>query len=147
MWGRKIEPESKAVCIFFPHNEAERKRQNIEPMQLANGTFIPCVEKTVYLGQTITSNLSDATHISVRASKGAQIFGALGPKLLPVRCSYVWKDVKRLIFESMIIPKMLDGVECCGVIVVGVVIVVVVLVLTVVVAAAAVVVVGLGFRV
>ena len=109
--GTEDEPESKTVCIFFPHNEAERKRQNIEPIQLANGTFIPCVEKAVYLGQTITSNLSDATHISVRASKGAQIFGALGPKLL--RCSYVWKDVKRLIFESMIIPTMLDGVECC----------------------------------
>ena len=109
--GTEDSPESKTVCIFFPHNETERKKQNTEPIQLTNGAFIPCVDKAVYLGQTITSNLSDATHISVRSSKGAQIFGALGPNLL--RCGYVWKDVKRLIFESMIIPTMLDGVECC----------------------------------
>jgi hypothetical protein len=108
--GTEDNPESKTVCIFFPHNEAERKRQNIEPIQLSNGSFIPCVVKTVCLGHAITSNLSDAAHISVRASKGAQTFGALGPKLL--RCSCVWKDAKRLMFESMIIPTMLDGVEC-----------------------------------
>jgi hypothetical protein len=54
---------------------------------------------------------ADAAHISIRSSKGAQVFGALGPRLL--RCSYAWKEVKRMIFESMIIPTMLDGVECC----------------------------------
>jgi hypothetical protein len=68
-------------------------------------------EKTVCLGHAIAGTLPDADRVNVRASKGSQVFGALGPCLL--RCSFVWTDVTRLVFESMIMPTMLGGMECC----------------------------------
>ena len=109
--GCEEDPTSKSVCVFVPYCEEERVSQNQEPLQLPNGKLIPCVDKTVYLGHTTSGTLLDADHVSVRMSKGAQVFGALGPCLL--RCNYVWTDVKRIVFESMIMPTMLDGVECC----------------------------------
>jgi hypothetical protein len=108
--GCEEDPTSKSVCAFVPYCEEERVSQNQEPLQLPNGKLIPCVDKTVYLGHTTSGTLLDADHVSVRMSKGAQVFGALGPCLL--RCNYVWTDVNRIVFESMIIPTMLDGVKC-----------------------------------
>jgi hypothetical protein len=109
--GRPQILKSKSVCVFVPYCDEERELQCQDPLLLPNGKQIPCVEKTVCLGHAIAGTLSDADHVSVRASKGSQVFRALGPCLL--RCSYVWTDVKRLVFESMIVPTMLDGIECC----------------------------------
>ena len=109
--GSAEDPKSKSVCVFVPYCDEERELQCQDPLLLPNGKQIPCVDKTVHLGHAISGTLSDADHVSVRASKGSQVFGALGPCLL--RCSYVWTDVKRLVFESMILPTMLDGIECC----------------------------------
>ena len=109
--GTVDKPNSKTVIMFFPCNKRESETQNQDPIALSNGTFIPCVQSTVYLGHTITSDLKDEAHLNVRGIKAAQVYGALGPHLM--RCRHVWKEVKRLVFVSMILPTMLDGIECC----------------------------------
>ena len=108
--GTEEKPISKTVAIFFPWNEMERIKERGGRIELGNGKFTSCEKKVVYLGCTFTSELSDDTHLQGRMSKAAQVFGALRSKLLGRKD--VWRKVKRLVFESMIIPTLLDGVEC-----------------------------------
>lgn len=109
--GTKENAKSKSVVLFVPANEEERARHSGKPLSLSGGRTIPCVESAVYLGQTITSTLSDTPHLRIRASKAAQVFGALGRNLM--RANHVWTKVKKMVFESMILPTLLDGIECC----------------------------------
>jgi hypothetical protein len=86
--GSAEDPKSKSVCVFVPYCDEERELQCQDPLLLPNGKQIPRVEKTVHIGRAIAGTLSDADHVSARASRGSQVFGALGPCLL--RCSYCW---------------------------------------------------------
>jgi hypothetical protein len=109
--GTQDNPKSKSVVLFMPWNDEERQRHEGKALTLSGGKTIPCVESAVHLGHTITSSLSDAPHLRLRASKAAQAFGALGKNLM--RSNHVWRKVKTIVFESMILPTLLDGVECC----------------------------------
>jgi hypothetical protein len=111
MIGTKENAKSKSVVLFVPANEEERARHSGKPLSLSGGRTIPCVESAVYLGHTITSTLSDTPHLRLRASKAAQAFGAPGRNLM--RSNHAWKKVKKMVFESMILPTLLDGIECC----------------------------------
>ena len=64
-----------------------------------------------YLGHILSSDLSDEKHIKSRMAKASQIFGALGQHVF--RNKQVWKIVKATILRTMILPVLLDGLECC----------------------------------
>ena len=73
--------------------------------------FIPMVESAIYLGHRITNHLSSQEHLLDRMNKTTQLFGALRPQFLGSK--NVWRKVKTVVFESMLLPTLLDGVECC----------------------------------
>ena len=73
--------------------------------------FIPMVKSAIYLGHRITNCLSSHQHMLERMNKTTQLFGALRPNFLGSK--NVWRKVKTVVFQSMILPTLLDGVECC----------------------------------
>ena len=109
--GTKDNAKSKSIVLFVPANEDERVRHTGKGLTLSGGRTTPCVDSAIYLGHTISGALSDTPHLRQRASKAAQVFGALGKNL--VRSNHVWKKVKKMVFESMTLPTLLDGIECC----------------------------------
>jgi hypothetical protein len=73
--------------------------------------FIPMVESAACLGHRITNSLSSQQHMLERMNKTTQLFGALRPNFLGPKNA--WRKVKTMVFQSMILPTLLDGVECC----------------------------------
>ena len=73
--------------------------------------FIPSMASALYLGHRIANDLSSQTHMTERMSKATQLFGALRKNFLGSKD--VWAKVKSRVFQSMILPTLLDGVECC----------------------------------
>jgi hypothetical protein len=109
--GTKDNTKSKSAALFAPANEDERVRHAGKCLSLSGGRTVPCVESAICLGHTIASTLSDTPHLRLWASKAAQVLGALGRNL--TRSNHAWKTVKEMVFESMALPALLDGIECC----------------------------------
>jgi hypothetical protein len=130
--GTTASPKSKTIALHVPSKNKDKstnkhkKRKNhkdcnnktmrqIEAndsdLPLSNNAFIPCHRQAVYLGQIISCDLKDDYHLRTRISKATQIFGALKQRLLGN--NQVWRQVKRVVFEAMILPTLLDGIESC----------------------------------
>jgi hypothetical protein len=77
------------------------------------GKKINFMREVKYLGHIISSNLTDDAHLQSRMGKAAQVFGALRPNLFARK--EVWNIVKAQTLETMIIPTLLDGAECCAI--------------------------------
>ena len=107
--------QSKSVVLFVPANNGDTEIQQCEPLNvdIAAGKTICFVNTARYLGHIISSDLSDNTHISARMAKASQVFGALKPHLFNKK--EVWKCVKAKVMETMVLPTLLDGIECCTV--------------------------------
>jgi hypothetical protein len=100
----------QSPCFPLATKERVKFKTKIQLPYLSNGTFIPRVQSTVCLGHAITGDLKDEARLNVRGVKATQVHGALGPHLM--RCRHVWKEVRRLVFVTMILPTVLDGIEC-----------------------------------
>jgi hypothetical protein len=104
--------------MYFPAR-ADRSMHEIEVEEAPLVVHVDA-EKTInfvssatYLGHVVTTDLLDNKHLQSRVSKASQVFGALGKDVF--RNKKVWKSVKSKVLLSMIIPVLLDGVECCAV--------------------------------
>ena len=73
--------------------------------------FMPILQSALYLGHRINDSLTSHQHMADRMSKTTQLFGALRKNFLGSK--NVWIKVKAEVFTSMILPTLLDGVECC----------------------------------
>jgi hypothetical protein len=106
---------SKSVVIFIPAVDGSPEEGNLEPLTVNElcDKKINFVQEVKYLGHIITSGLTDEAHLHSRMGKAAQVFGALRPNLFARK--EVWNVVKAKILESMIIPTLLDGTECCAI--------------------------------
>jgi hypothetical protein len=106
---------SKSVVLFIPAIDGAPEEGNLEPLTVdeVHGKKINFVQEVKYLGHIITSNLTDEAHLHSRMGKAAQVFGALRPNLFAKK--EVWNLVKAKIMETMIIPTLLDGTECCAI--------------------------------
>ena len=109
--GTEDKPSSKTVAVFIPWNAEEKRKEDGERINIGDSKFILCEDKATYLGYTLTTDLCDDEHLRGRISRASQVFGALRQKLMADK--KVWREVKRLAFEAMILPTLLDGVECC----------------------------------
>jgi hypothetical protein len=107
-------PHSKSVVIHIPARPPQHDAPLPPPLIVDNFNHksIAFVSQAKYLGHIISSSLSDDAHIKARMAKASQVFGALRPLLLGKK--EVWKTVKARVLETMIIPTMLDGFECCA---------------------------------
>ena len=107
--------KSKSVVLFLPAHVSQKEILQerplcIDPILKKSIAFVPSAR---YLGHIISKNLSDDLHLEGRMAKAYQAFGALKPQLFGRKS--VWKTVKARVLENMIIPTLLDGVECCTV--------------------------------
>jgi hypothetical protein len=107
--------KSKSVCLFIPANKHEIEESFNEPLMINEQKryCINFVDQAKYLGHIISKNLLDDSHIQSRMAKASQVFGALRHQLFGKK--EVWKNVKQKVLETMIIPTLLDGIECCAV--------------------------------
>ena len=71
--------------------------------------FISYVRSCVYLEATINEKLTDDQEIEGRTLKAVQLCGMLRKQL--VASKDAWPVVKKMVFEGMIIPTLLDGAE------------------------------------
>jgi len=107
--------QSKSVVLFLPaldyHNDCRQER----PLKIDSrlGKSMMFVKSARYLGHIISKDLTDDLHLEGRIGKAHQVFGALRPQLFNRKS--VWLSVKTRVMESMILPTLLDGVECCTV--------------------------------
>ena len=104
--------QSKSVVLFLPANDSEKetclKRDIIIDSTL--GKSISFVESARYLGHVVSEDLTDDKHLQGRMAKAYQVFGALRPQIFGQQS--VWLSVKARVMETMVIPTLLDGVEC-----------------------------------
>jgi hypothetical protein len=105
--------QSKSVVLFFPSYDSEIELRRERPLTIDSrlGKTISFVSSARYLGHIISKTLTDDLHIQGRMAKTNQVFGALRPQLFGRKS--VWLSVKAKVMESMILPTLLDGVECC----------------------------------
>jgi len=106
---------SKSVAVFIPANVDVQEEDDCEPLVIdpIREKKINFVKEFEYLGHIITSNLMDDAHLRSRMGKAAQVFGALRSNVFARR--EIWNVVKVQVLETMIIPTLLDGAECCAI--------------------------------
>ena len=125
--GSADNPKPKTVVVFVPprSNRTDKHANTTWPDDPAAvlelppapgdltraARFIPIVHSALYLGHRINTELTSHLHITDRMSKATQLFGALRKNFLGSK--NVWVRVKAEVFTSMILPTLLDGVECC----------------------------------
>ena len=113
------EPKSKSVIIHFPATKQQELDMDKTPIQVNDNTqihddrqeqeYVNFVTEYTYLGARITNTLRDDAEIRGRIGKATQMFGCLRKNLLASKD--VNGEVKRTIFECMIVPTLLDGAE------------------------------------
>ena len=87
-----------------------RDNANLNPVIFSDGTFIPIVDKFVYLGSYLTRDCSDDMDVKERIDAAGGAFGNLrdslfsSPKISP--------DAKRIVYIGLILSILLYGSEC-----------------------------------
>ena len=115
--GCERNPKPKTVVVFVPPQFTKNPPEDtlLLPPAPRDATkaprFIPIVQSALYLGHRVTSCLTSHKHMTERMSKTTQLFGALRKNFLGSK--NVWVKVKARVFTSMLLPTLLDGVECC----------------------------------
>jgi len=124
--GSADNTKPKTVVIFVPPRSKDNKFETAtwpeDPLAVLElppsprdptrtARFIPILQSALCLGHRINNSLTSHQHMADRMSKTTQLFGALRKNFLGSK--NVWIKVKAVVFTSMILPTLLDGVECC----------------------------------